>query len=218
MAYMARILISKPPLLLDTQLYKKPSCAQLSRSLFFAAYLLFGTVSYSSQQIRSIISLRHSSANFITSQRLRRETSLALNTYQPSASWIPLPATRYPLFQSKFPSLFCHLQFQLLLRQDISRQRLPVFLYVANSCGFDSIFKSLYPKSAVVWDKISAGLDFETRQPKGLSRQRLKRSQNQIEIFTASNRTALLYLAVQPVSGKMLLLMHSRCANFASRF
>lgn len=85
-----RILIPDFLLLRDAQIYKKPSCAQLSRSLSLAICLLFGTVSYSSQQIRSITSPWHSSANFITSQGLHCEISLVLNICQLPAGWKPL--------------------------------------------------------------------------------------------------------------------------------
>ncbi|KAL7897624.1 hypothetical protein HDV63DRAFT_255171 [Trichoderma sp. SZMC 28014] len=61
-------------------------------SLSLPIHLLFGTVSYSSQQIRyslSSISLGHSSANFITSHQLRREISLTRGIHQLPASWNP---------------------------------------------------------------------------------------------------------------------------------
>lgn len=154
----------------------------LSPSLSPAIHLLFGTVSYSSQQIRYSLS---SIGLWALKREFHYEPSTSSRDFSgpryPSAArqLEAAPAAGYPLFNLKLLALFCLVQSQLLLRQEILRQRLPLFLSLSlfgnEFLCFNSISKSLYLKSVVARVKISAGLNLETRRQKALSRQRSKR-------------------------------------------
>lgn len=132
---MARKLRPDVVLLRNTQLFTKSSCpSSLSLSLSLPIHLLFGTVSYSSQQIRYSLS----SVDFWALKRefhyghqlhrsTHREISLTPNIYQLPASWNPPQQLdiRSSTSNCWLSSAFFN---QFLLRQEVLRQRLPFSL------------------------------------------------------------------------------------------
>lgn len=91
----------------------------------------YGLSSAPGTQARILLRARNFIARFLGSQYTSAARRLEATT-----------TTGYPLFNFKSPALFCHLRFQFLLRQEILKQRLPLFLFSlflsfeANSCAF----------------------------------------------------------------------------------
>lgn len=180
MVFMARILIPDFLLLRDTQIYKKPSCAQLSRSLSLAICLLF----LDCFVFQSTDTVYHQPLALKREFYYEPGTSLrdfsGPNIRQLPAGWKPLQ--------------------QLDIRSSTSNLRLSSAIFDFNSCfgrkSWSSVCLSFFflsffllkripvlssdlqasvSKSVITWAKISAGLNFETRRPKTVPRQRPKR-------------------------------------------
>lgn len=175
---MARMLNPGVVLLRSTQLYNKTSCAQLSRSLSLPIHLLFGTVSYSSQQIRYSLS---SISLWALKRKFHYEPSTSPGDfsdprYSSAACQLEsATATGYPLFNFQHLALFRNLQSTLAAARNLGAVCLSPSLFCNEFLCFSFISKSLYLKGVIAWVIILAVSNFETRRPKALSRQRPKR-------------------------------------------